>query len=121
VGIGADEAGRRDEDVLTLTVGLDAVDRAVLDGETEGFARVHVDRRRGRILGATLVAAHAGEMIGELVLAMTAGLPLAAIGGTIHPYPTQSEVLKRLADAQQRLRLTPGVKALFERWLRLRR
>jgi len=121
VGIGADESGRRGGDVLTLTVGLDAVDRAVLDGETEGFARVHVDRRRGRILGATLVAAHAGETIGEVVLAMTAGLPLAAIGGTIHPYPTQAEVLKRLADAQQRLRLTPGVKALFERWLRLRR
>ncbi len=121
VGIGADEAGRRSGDVLTLTVGLDAVDRAVLDGETDGFARVHVDRRRGHILGATLVAAHAGEMIGEVVLAMTAGLPLAAIGGTIHPYPTQAEVLKRLADAQQRLRLTPGVKALFERWLRLRR
>jgi pyruvate/2-oxoglutarate dehydrogenase complex dihydrolipoamide dehydrogenase (E3) component len=121
VGIGADEAGRRGGDVLTLTVGLDTVDRAVLDGETEGFARVHVDRRRGRILGATLVAAHAGEMVGEVVLAMTAGLPLAAIGGTIHPYPTQAEVLKRLADAQQRLRLTPGVKALFERWLRLRR
>jgi pyruvate/2-oxoglutarate dehydrogenase complex dihydrolipoamide dehydrogenase (E3) component len=121
VGLLEEEARRRGDEVLTLTVGLDDVDRAVLDGETEGFARVHLDRRRGRILGATLVAAHAGETIGEVVLAMTAGLGLSAIGGTIHPYPTQSEVLKRVADAQQRLRLTPGVKALFERYLRLRR
>ncbi|HJQ82923.1 MAG TPA: mercuric reductase [Candidatus Binatia bacterium] len=118
VGIATEDAARRGDDVVTLTVPLGEVDRAVLDGETEGFARAHVDRR-GRILGATLVARHAGETIGEIVLAMTAGVGLGAIGRTIHPYPTQAEVLKRLADAHQRRRLTPGVKRLFERWFRL--
>ena len=121
VGLGAEEARRQGDAILTLTAGLDDVDRAVLDGQTEGFARVHLDRRRGRILGATLVARHAGETIGEVVLTMTAGLGLGAIAQTIHPYPTQSEILKRLADAHQRLRLTPRVHGLFTRWFRLRR
>jgi hypothetical protein len=67
------------------------------------------------------VAAHAGETIGEVVLAMTSGLALSAIGATIHPYPTQAEALRRLADAHQALRLTPRVKGLFERYLSLRR
>jgi pyruvate/2-oxoglutarate dehydrogenase complex dihydrolipoamide dehydrogenase (E3) component len=120
VGMTAEEAARRGGDVVTLTVPLDDVDRAVLDGETEGFARVHVDRK-SRILGATLVARHAGETIGEVVLAMTAGLGLDMIGGTIHPYPTQAEALRKLADARQRMRLTPGVKRLFETVLRWRR
>jgi pyruvate/2-oxoglutarate dehydrogenase complex dihydrolipoamide dehydrogenase (E3) component len=120
VGISAEDATRRGDEVMTLTVPLDDVDRAVLDGETDGFARVHVDRRN-RILGATLVARHAGETIGELALAMTAGLGLDAIGRTIHPYPTQAEALRKLADARQRMRLTPGVKRLFETVLRWRR
>ena len=120
VGVTADEAARRGDDVVTLTVPLEDVDRAVLEGETDGFARVHVDRKN-RILGATLVARHAGETIGEVVLAMTAGLGLDAIGRTIHPYPTQAEALRKLADARQRMRLTPGVKRLFETVLRWRR
>jgi pyruvate/2-oxoglutarate dehydrogenase complex dihydrolipoamide dehydrogenase (E3) component len=119
VGVSASEAANR-PDVVTLTAPLDDVDRAVLEGETDGFARVHVDGR-GRILGATLVSRHAGETIGEVVLAMTAGLRLGAIGETIHPYPTQSEMLKRLSDAYRRRALTPGVKRLFEGLMRLRR
>jgi pyruvate/2-oxoglutarate dehydrogenase complex dihydrolipoamide dehydrogenase (E3) component len=92
------------------------VDRAVLDGETEGFAAVHVRKGSDRIVGATLVAAHAGETIGEVALAMTQRLGLATLGNTIHPYPTQAEVLKRLGDAYQRMRLTPRV-AGWLRWL----
>jgi pyruvate/2-oxoglutarate dehydrogenase complex dihydrolipoamide dehydrogenase (E3) component len=121
VGLSAEEAGRQGHDVVTVTAELAEVDRAVLDGETEGFARVHLARRGGRILGATLVARHAGEMIGEVVLAMSAGLGIDAIGRTIHPYPTQSEVLRRLADAHRRQRLTPGVRRLLERYFRWRR
>jgi pyruvate/2-oxoglutarate dehydrogenase complex dihydrolipoamide dehydrogenase (E3) component len=120
VGLSAEEVRARGHDGVTLTVRLDDVDRALLDGETEGFGRVHLDRR-GRILGATLVARHAGETIGEVVLAMTRGLGIGALGATIHPYPTQAEVLKRLGDAYQRTRLTPGVKRLLTRYFRLRR
>jgi pyruvate/2-oxoglutarate dehydrogenase complex dihydrolipoamide dehydrogenase (E3) component len=121
VGMTAEEAAAGGDDVQTLTVELGDVDRAVLDGETAGFARAHVARRGGRLLGVTLVARHAGETIGEAALAMTQGLGIAALGATIHPYPTQAEALRRLGDLHQRQRLTPRVKRLFEAWFRLRR
>lgn len=97
------------------------VDRAILDGDTEGFAKVLVKKGTDRILGGTIVAGHAGEMLGELSLAVTNGLGLKAIGATIHAYPTQAEALKKLADAYSRTRLTPTVAGLFEKWLRWRR
>ena len=103
----------------TFTVKLDEVDRAILDGETEGFARVHADER-GRILGGTIVARHAGEMIGELSLAMTRGLSLADLARTIHPYPTQVEALKKLGDAYLRTKLTPRARQLLAGVLRFR-
>jgi len=121
VGLYEKEAQERGLDVVTLTVPLEETDRAVLDGEGEGFARVHADKKSGRILGATLVAAHAGEMIAEMSLAITAGLSLATVGKTIHPYPTQAEVWKRLADGWNRSRLTPRVRGLFARFLGWRR
>jgi pyruvate/2-oxoglutarate dehydrogenase complex dihydrolipoamide dehydrogenase (E3) component len=100
---------------------LAEVDRAVLDGQEEGFAVVHTRRGTGNIVGATIVAAHAGEMIGEIVLAMTRGIPLGALSSVIHCYPTQVEVLKRIADSYQRSRLTPGVAKAFRTWLAWRR
>ncbi len=108
-------------EVLSLTVMLRDIDRALLDGETEGFARVHLKKGSDTILGATIVARHAGEMINELSLAITAGLGLSAIGKTIHPYPTQAEAIKRLADVYNRTRLTPFVKKLFTAWLKWQR
>ncbi|MHB8416821.1 MAG: mercuric reductase [Myxococcales bacterium] len=119
VGIGAQEAEAKG--ALTLTVRLAEVDRAVLDGEEGGFARVHVDGRSGRLLGATLVASHAGDMIGEMALALTAGLSMGSVAATIHPYPTQGEVWKKLGDAFLRRKLTPRARGLLERFLRWRR
>jgi len=107
--------------VSTLTVPLADVDRAVLDGETAGFARVHLMKGTDRILGATIVARHAGEMINEFSLAITSGLGLGAIARTIHPYPTQAEVVKKLADMYNRTRLTPFVKRLLAGWLKWQR
>jgi pyruvate/2-oxoglutarate dehydrogenase complex dihydrolipoamide dehydrogenase (E3) component len=115
------EAKDKGIDVLTLTQPLADVDRALLDGEPEGFARVHLRKGTDTILGATIVARHAGEMIGELALAMTAGLGLSAIGRTIHPYPTQAEAVKKLADAYNRTRLTPLVRKILSAWLAWRR
>ncbi|MBI4613726.1 MAG: mercuric reductase [Planctomycetes bacterium] len=116
VGLYEKEARDRGFDVATLTVELKEVDRAILDGETEGFARVHYEKPNGRILGVTIVARHAGEMIGEASLAMTAGLDLGAIARTIHPYPTQAEALKRLGDQYMRTRLTPWVRGILDRY-----
>ena len=121
VGLTAAQAEARGVKATTLTVALTDVDRCVLDGESEGFARVHLRRGTDTILGATIVGRHAGEMIAELALAMTAGLGLGVIGRTIHPYPTRTEVVRKLADAWSRTRLTPTLRRLFAGWLAWRR
>jgi pyruvate/2-oxoglutarate dehydrogenase complex dihydrolipoamide dehydrogenase (E3) component len=95
--------------------------RAVLEGEESGFAKVLLARGRDRILGATLVAEHAGELIHEFAVAMRSGLGLSAIGGTIHAYPTRAEIAHQLADQYQRRRLTPRVHRLFAALFRWRR
>ncbi|HET7600270.1 MAG TPA: hypothetical protein VFK09_08245, partial [Gemmatimonadales bacterium] len=87
--------------------------------ESEGFFRVHLARGTDRILGATLVAEHAGEMIAEVSLAMTNRVGLGGIGRTIHPYPTQAEVFRRAADAWRRGKLTSGVRSLLTAYFRL--
>ena len=107
--------------VATITESLSDVDRAILDGETAGFARVHYEKKSGRILGGTIVARHAGEMLGELTLAITAKQKVAVLSSTIHSYPTQAEVLRKIGDAYMRTKLTPTVKKVFEKWLAWRR
>jgi pyruvate/2-oxoglutarate dehydrogenase complex dihydrolipoamide dehydrogenase (E3) component len=121
VGLAAKDAEQRSGTVVTLTVPLSEVDRAVLEDETEGFARVHLDRRQGNILGATMVASHAGELISEMAVAMSANISMSKIGLAIHPYPTQAEAWKRLGDEWNRTRLTPGVRTLLRSLLRWRR
>lgn len=117
VGLYEKEAKEKGIAVDTFTQELSKVDRAILDGETEGFVRVHVRKGTDEIVGATVVAAHAGELIGELTLAMKGKLGLKTIGGTIHPYPTQAEAIRKTGDLFNRTRLTPFVKNLMNRWL----
>lgn len=117
VGMYAKDADAKGLQFETITIQLSEVDRAVLDGETDGFLRVH--HTKGKILGATLVAAHAGDMIGELALAMTAGVDLGKISSTIHPYPTQGEIIRKAGDAYRRGSLTPRVQKLLATWFRI--
>ena len=117
VGMYEKDAREQGLEVETFVRDLKDVDRAVLDGETAGFVKVHVKRGSDRILGATIVARNAGSMISELTLAMVAGAGLGTVAGTIHPYPTQAEAIKQVGDAYNRTRLTPFVKNLFNRWL----
>ncbi|HEX9730938.1 MAG TPA: FAD-dependent oxidoreductase [Thermoanaerobaculia bacterium] len=119
VGLNEAQARERGLEVETLTVPMAQVDRARLDGDEEGFLRLHLEKGKDRILGATLVAANAGDMISEVTLAMTAGVGLGAIAGVIHPYPTQAEVIKRTADAWRRSKLTPTVQKVLRGWFRL--
>jgi pyruvate/2-oxoglutarate dehydrogenase complex dihydrolipoamide dehydrogenase (E3) component len=93
------------------------VDRARTDGVEEGFVKVLVTKGTDRILGATIVAPHAGEMIGELSVAMAAKTGLGRLASVIHPYPTMVEAIKHCADSYQRTRLTPGVKRMLAGWL----
>ncbi|MEK7831730.1 MAG: FAD-containing oxidoreductase, partial [Acidobacteriota bacterium] len=73
------------------------------------------------ILGGTIVARHAGEMISELTLAITHGLKLGALSTTIHPYPTQASVLQRIGDGYNRTRLSPTVSRIFKKWFEWKR
>lgn len=116
VGMYEAEAKAEGIDVETFTFKLEEVDRAILDGEDQGFARVHVRKGTDKILGATLVAAHAGDMISEFTLAMQAGAGLATIARTIHPYPTQAEVIKKVANTWRKSALTEGKKKILRRW-----
>jgi len=120
VGLGFDEIAARGAALTAITVPMSGVDRAVCEGDGDGFARFHVDRK-GRIAAATIVGAHAGDLVGEVSLAMTHGLSMGHIASTIHPYPTRSEVIKRAADQFNRTRLTPFVARLLRRVLRWRR
>jgi pyruvate/2-oxoglutarate dehydrogenase complex dihydrolipoamide dehydrogenase (E3) component len=120
VGMYEKDAREKGIETEALTIHLADVDRALLDGADEGFLRLHVEKgsKEGKILGATLVAEHAGDMIGELCLAVTHGIGLAKIASVIHPYPTQGEVVKKAADTWRRGKLTPTVKKVFDKWFR---
>ncbi len=109
VGLYEKEAKEKGIGVDTFTQQLDRVDRAILDGETESFMRVHVRKGTDEILGATVVAAHAGDLIGELTLAMTGQLGLKTISATIHPYPTQAEAIRKTGALTTNWSQWPGL------------
>jgi pyruvate/2-oxoglutarate dehydrogenase complex dihydrolipoamide dehydrogenase (E3) component len=121
VGMYEWQAKERGIEVDTFTKSLGDVDRAIVDGEENGFVKIHVKRGGDKILGATIVARHAGEMIGEISLAMVNGLGLGTISKVIHPYPTQAEAIRQVADMYNRTRLTPFVRSLFSFWMKIRR
>ena len=121
VGLYEADAHRKGIEVETFTQPLADVDRAILDGEDAGFARVHVRKGSDRILGATIVAADAGNLISEVSVAMKAGAGLGTIGGVIHPYPTQAEALRKAANQLRKARFTDRQKALLSRLFAWRR
>ncbi|MDP7423360.1 MAG: mercuric reductase [bacterium] len=116
VGMYESDAHDRGIPVKTFSVAMNDVDRAIADGETEGLVKIHVRAGSGEIIGATMVARHAGEMISEVTMAMKGKVGLGSISGVIHPYPTQAEAIRKVADSFNRTRLTPIVKKLFNRW-----
>jgi pyruvate/2-oxoglutarate dehydrogenase complex dihydrolipoamide dehydrogenase (E3) component/uncharacterized membrane protein YdjX (TVP38/TMEM64 family) len=118
VGLYEQEAKQKGVKVDIFTQEMHHVDRAVLDGDAEGFVEVLVRKGTDQMVGATIVARHAGEMISELTALMVAKKGLRTLGQTIHPYPTQMEALRKVADARSRSRLTPFVKRLFQIWFR---
>jgi pyruvate/2-oxoglutarate dehydrogenase complex dihydrolipoamide dehydrogenase (E3) component len=97
--------------------GFKELDRAILDGEEDGFVKIHVKKGRDEIIGATIVARHAGEMVGEISVAMAARMGLGKLASVIHPHPTQAEAIRQCGDGCNRTRLTPTVKKWMGRWL----
>ncbi len=97
------------------------VDRGIVDGETEGFVKIHVKKGTDQILGATIVGSHAGDMISEITVAMNSGMGLGKLANVIHPYPTAAEAIRQCGDAYNRSRLTPTVKGIFNRLMAIKR
>ena len=117
IGLYVKEARAKNIPVKTFTVMMHEVDRAITDGEDEGFVKIHVREGSDKILGATVVASHAGDLIGEISLAMTSGLGLGRLAQVNHPYPTQAQAIRMAADAYNSTRMSPAYKWLLKHWL----
>ncbi len=117
VGLSEDDARRQGVPYRALRFDLAEVDRAVCDGATEGFLKVLTPPGKDTILGASLVGAHAGELIHELVLAKQANLRLRDLANTIHCYPTLAEVFRRIGDESRKAGFTPCAQALVRSFL----
>ena len=116
VGLSEADAQKQGIAINTILIPLSQVDRAIADGETKGFVKIHHKKGSDQIVGATIVASHAGEMISEVTTAIIGKLGLSTLSGVIHPYPTQVEGIKKAADAYRRTLLTPRSKMLLK-WL----
>ena len=113
VGMYEAQAQAKGLDCNTIKIDFDDVDRALADGETEGFLKILHKKGSDEILGATIVAPHAGEMISEITTAMIGGMGLSKLSSVIHPYPTQAGAIKQAADAYRRTLLTERTKKLL--------
>ena len=118
VGLGEQDAAARGVAIDTYRLPWSGIDRAVLEGETGGFMKVHCRRGTDQIVGATVVAARAGDLISPILLAMQQRIGLRKVAQTMHPYPTQADAFRRLGDLYNRSRLTPTLKRLLQSWLR---
>jgi pyruvate/2-oxoglutarate dehydrogenase complex dihydrolipoamide dehydrogenase (E3) component len=117
VGMYVKEARQRRIPVKTFTIPMHDVDRAIADGEEDGFVKIHVREGSDKILGATIVARHAGDMINSISLAMVTGIGLRELAKVVQAYPTQGAAIRQAADAYVHTRLTPTVLKLARRWL----
>ncbi|MCC5616851.1 mercuric reductase [Nostoc sp. CHAB 5836] len=113
VGFSEDEAQKLGIEVTTIKIPFSSVDRAIADGEESGFLKIHHKKGSDQIIGATIVASHAGEMISVVTTAMVNKIGLSKLSSVIHPYPTQAEAIKKAADAYRRTLLTSNTKKLL--------
>ena len=121
--VGLYEKDLEEQNIEYVTIKRDfaEVDRAIVDGAEEGYVKIHVAKGKDRILGATIVGGHAGDMISEISVAIQGGMGLGQLAGVIHPYPTAAEAIRQCGDAYNRGRLTPAIKNIFYRFMSLRR
>ena len=113
VGLSAAAAQQQGLQFGTIKIEMSSVDRAITDGETTGFLKIIHRHGSDEILGATIVASHAGEMISEITTAMVNHIGLSKLSSVIHPYPTQADCIKKAADAYRRTLLTPRTKQIL--------
>ena len=102
-----------------ITIPLAEVDRAIVDEQTGGFVRIH--HQRGRVIGATIVAPHAGELIGHVADVMRRAGSVADFASVIFPYPTVAAALRKAGDVYRRRSLTPRLRRVLGYYFRLTR
>jgi pyruvate/2-oxoglutarate dehydrogenase complex dihydrolipoamide dehydrogenase (E3) component len=113
VGMYANEAEKLGIKIETIKIPFKSIDRAIADHEESGFLKIYHKKGSDQILGATIVANHAGEMISEITTAIVNNIGLSKLSSVIHPYPTQAEAIKKAADAYRKTLLTPRTKQLL--------
>jgi pyruvate/2-oxoglutarate dehydrogenase complex dihydrolipoamide dehydrogenase (E3) component len=113
VGLGEKQATKDGTEYDLFSVRLAELDRAVVESEEVGFAKILTRKGSDQILGATIVAPHAGDLLHEFVVAMNAKVGLGEIAGMIHAYPTLAELARKAGDKYNKTRLTPRAKKLF--------
>jgi pyruvate/2-oxoglutarate dehydrogenase complex dihydrolipoamide dehydrogenase (E3) component len=121
VGLYERDARAQGIELETYAVPIARANRAVTDGHEDGLVKVHVRKGSDRIVGGTVVASHAGELVTQLTLAITQRIGLGAFTRVIYPYPTEAEALKAVAGAYTRTRLTPLAKRALGAIVRLKR
>ena len=121
VGLSEDEAKEKGIEVEVTKYGIDDLDRAIADSADHGFVKVLTEPGKDRILGATIVGEHAGDLLAEFVLAMKHGIGLNKLLGTIHIYPTMSEANKYAAGVWKRAHAPEGALRMAERFFAWRR
>jgi pyruvate/2-oxoglutarate dehydrogenase complex dihydrolipoamide dehydrogenase (E3) component len=121
VGLTEEEATKQSIPHSVYRFDWDYLDRAITENDETGFIKVVTPPGKDRILGATVVGLHAGDVLHELVVAGRHGVGLAKLSSTIHAYPTLSQSVQRVGDLFQRSRLTPRVSRIFQWLYRLRR
>jgi pyruvate/2-oxoglutarate dehydrogenase complex dihydrolipoamide dehydrogenase (E3) component len=121
VGVYEQDALAQGKQIDTFLRPFSEVDRAIAEADEAGFVKIHTEKGGDKILGATIVAKHAGDMISEISVAMAGGVGLSRLASVIHPYPTQAEAIRQLGDAYNRTKLTPTIAKIFRSFLSLRR
>ncbi len=116
VGLNETKAKQQDLSYDLISVRIDELDRAVVEREELGFVKVLTAKGTDRILGVTMVAVHAGDLLHEFVLAMKHRIGLSQLAATIHAYPTFAELGRKVGDRYSKKRLTPFLKNAFT-WL----
>ncbi|MGD1901715.1 MAG: mercuric reductase [Geitlerinemataceae cyanobacterium] len=113
VGLYERDAKARKIAYETIVIAMENIDRAIADGETDGFLKVIHAKGSDKILGATLVSRHAGETIGMMTSAIVNDIGLGSLASVIQPYPVQADCIKKAADAYKKTKLTAFTKRLL--------
>ena len=102
IGLHVWEARQQSIPIKSFTVMMHDVDRSITDGQNTGFVKIHIAEGSDRILGATIVASRASELINEMAVVMNAGIGMRALAAVVHTYPAQSEAIMLAAQAYKR-------------------